>query len=117
MTTIYAIHAPQPERLVEVEADMRRLGQPTIQVVDRGDYYMALEGSHRLAAAHSLGIEPMLEVFEGDDWLDIEGFDWFEEGFWARTRYQARDVAEELYSAWQAVPYAFESVQTQSPKT
>lgn len=110
MATVYAIHKPDPARLGEVEADMLRLGPPTIRVVDRGDHFMALEGSHRLAVAHRLGIEPVLHVFGGDDWIEIEDFDWFEEGMWASNRYQARDVASELYSAWQAVPYSFGSV-------
>lgn len=37
-------------------------GQPTIRVVQYNDAFYALEGSHRLAAAYHLGIEPKLVI-------------------------------------------------------
>ncbi|MEM1149033.1 MAG: hypothetical protein AAGI03_00540 [Pseudomonadota bacterium] len=64
---IYAIHAPEADKLEAIIAKMKKLGAPTIQVVDCGNYFMALEGSHRIAAAHSLGLEPELIVYEQDD--------------------------------------------------
>lgn len=73
---IYAIHRPDAGRLETVKAEMIELGAPTIRVVFDGDKYIALEGSHRLAAAHQLGIMPMLEVLEQDEEIDIWDFDW-----------------------------------------
>lgn len=85
---------------------MASLGAPTIRVIACGDYYMALEGSHRLAAAHDLDIEPEFVVFEQDDEIDISEFDWFDGANWAQTVYPAGEVAGELYSV-QAVGYRF----------
>lgn len=107
MTTVYAIHAPTAEHLEEVKAEMAVRGAPTIQVVDCGDYYMALEGSHRLAAAHALGLEPSFVVFAQGDDLDITKFDWFDTTNWAETVYPAGEVAGELYST-QACAYRFD---------
>lgn len=106
MPTIYAIHAPKADQIKAVVAEMKALGAPAIRVVDCGDYYMALEGSHRLAAAHELGLTPDLVVFEQDDIIDITQFDWFDASNWAETQYPAGEVAGELYST-QARPYRF----------
>ena len=75
MTTIYAIHTPDADKLAGVIAEMRVMGAPKIEVVDCGDYYMALEGSHRLAAAAALGLMPVLTIHEQEDTLDITRFD------------------------------------------
>jgi hypothetical protein len=108
MTTIYAIHGVDADKLAEVTAEMRVLGAPTIEVVDCGDHYMALEGSHRLAAAHALGLTPELTIHDQDTDLDISGYDWFEPQNWAETVYPAGEVAGELFSPRYAVPYSFE---------
>lgn len=107
MTMIYAIHAPFADRLEAVKMEMAVMGAPTIRVVDCGDYYMALEGSHRLAAAHALGLTPELIVFEQDDVLDITQFDWFDAANWGETAYAAGEVAGELYAPTQARDYRF----------
>ena len=107
MVTIYAIHAPESKKLEQVKAQMAVLGVPAIRVVDCGDYFMALEGSHRLAAAHALGIEPELVIFEQDEIIDISGYDWYEHGCWAETNYAAGEVAGELFCAQQARSYMF----------
>lgn len=108
MATIYAIHAPQPAHLEAVKAEMQRLGAPRIEVVDCGDHYFALEGSHRLAAAAALGLSPELVVREQDEMIEITGYDWFEPMNWAETVYPAGEVAGELYSP-RAVAYSFEA--------
>lgn len=107
MRTIYAIHQPEAAKLADVTAQMREMGAPTIEVVDCGDYYMALEGSHRLAAAHALGLTPALVVREQDDMIDISGYDWFDAANWAETQYPAGEVAGELFAPTQAVAYSF----------
>ena len=65
MTMIYALNHTTANHLAAVTAEMETLGAPTIRVVDCGDHYIALEGSHRLAAAHALGLEPFGEDFSG----------------------------------------------------
>lgn len=105
--TIIAIHKPDTNKLATVTAEMRNLGAPEVRVVDCGDHFMALEGSHRIAAAHALGIQPSLIVFSQDDMIDVREFDWFEPQNWAETTYPAGEVAGELYSPHQAVAYRF----------
>ena len=107
MITVYAIHAPFADRLAAVKAEMATMGTPTIRVVDCGDYLMALEGSHRLAAADALGITPEFVVYAQDDMLDITGFDWFDTANWADTVYAAGEVAGELLAPEQARDYSF----------
>lgn len=107
MTMIYAIHAPMADHLAGVIAQMRVLGAPTIHVVDCGDYYQALEGSHRLAAAAELGLVPNLTIIEQDQVIDISGFDWFDTANWAETAYTGGEVAGELFAPSSAVAYSF----------
>lgn len=107
--TIYAIHKPDGEKLIAVRRVMEALGAPTIKVVDCGDYYMALEGSHRLAAAKSLGLIPTLEIYDQDDVINVTKFDWCTENFtdYPDTYYSAAEIAGDLYSR-EAVAYDFE---------
>lgn len=107
MTMIYAIHGTDDDKLAGVVAEMETLGAPTIQVINCGDYYMALEGSHRLAAASQLGLEPELVIYEQDDLIDISAFDWFDACNWASSKYEAGEVAGEIFAPTQAVPYRF----------
>jgi hypothetical protein len=95
---MFTVCAPEAGKLEQVNAEMIQLGAPKIEVVDCGDYYMALEGSHRLAAAHALGIAPELVIHKQDDW--------FEPDMWApwngentcSYQYEADEVAGELHS-------------------
>lgn len=64
MTTIFAPHLPDAQKLAAVTAEMERLGAPTIRAVWCGDHYKAIEGSHRLAAAHDLGITPEIDALD-----------------------------------------------------
>jgi hypothetical protein len=109
MITVYAIHKPEADKLAQVVTEMRALGAPTIEVVDCGDHYQALEGSHRLAAAAELGLTPKFMVHAQDEIIDITRFDWYEEliGNFAETEYAAGEIAGEVYSYLQAVPYSY----------
>lgn len=107
MFTIYAIHAPEAAKLEAVKAEMIVMGAPKIEVIDCGDHYMAVEGSHRLAAAKALGLIPELTIREQDDLLDISGYDWFDACNWGGTEYLAGEVAGELFAPTQAVAYSF----------
>ena len=70
--TVFAKHLPyETGHLGDVVADMRYRGAPTIRVMRFNSTLFATEGSHRLAAAHALGLEPKLvvEVADTDDGL------------------------------------------------
>lgn len=55
-------------RYVKVKELMRTLGAPVINcVLISDDYYFALEGSHRVSAAHELGISPIIVVVDQID--------------------------------------------------
>ena len=63
------------EHLEKVTEEMRELGTPIIRVVDCGDTYFALEGTHRLRAACLLGIAPTLDVVGEQDQVDLTWLD------------------------------------------
>jgi hypothetical protein len=107
MFTIYAIHPPDPARLDRVRAEMAILGPPSIEVVQCGDHYRALEGSHRLAAADALGMIPDLVVRQQQDDFDVSRYDWFDGANWADIVYPAGEVVLEVHSSSQAVAYHF----------
>ena len=61
MSILYAPHAPIRKRLAEVVREMIRLGPPTLRAVRDSDVYFAIESSHRIAAAHRLGMTPIIK--------------------------------------------------------
>lgn len=85
MTAIVAINEADAAHLAEVVAEMQVLGAPVLRCIrdEAQGIVLALEGSHRLAAAHQLGLTPVLQMIGDDDELlcsDI-GYDdcgWFE---------------------------------------
>jgi hypothetical protein len=81
LVRVFAKHEPYADgHLGDVTNEMRRRGAPTINVIEwRGEFY-ATEGSHRLAAAHHLGLFPALIVSTPDH---IEPGD---EDFWERVK-------------------------------
>lgn len=105
-TTLYTVHATAPAKLTRVVAEMRRLGAPTIRVVDCGDHYVALEGMHRLAAAAELGLAPVLDVLAQDDPVAADSLDLPQ--FAAGETYLAGELASELYHTGSGC-YAIES--------
>lgn len=107
MVTVYTIHAANAAHLEAVTADMQRLGAPTVRVVDCGDHYQALEGTHRLHAAQALGLAPILEVYAQDAALDLPAFDWFDGD---EAVALAGEVAGELFDPRAAQPIRFADV-------
>lgn len=93
---IYTIHSPDPEKVERVCAEMRVLGAPTIRVVDCADYYMAIEGVHRLAACATLGVTPLLDVLDQDDLVEADSLDWPD--LQPGETYPAGELAGEAYS-------------------
>jgi hypothetical protein len=69
---IYAPHPPEEEKLEVVVKEMRDWGAPTLRAVRIGLEYFALEGSHRLAAAHKLGVIPILSMLRPEDTLPTD---------------------------------------------
>lgn len=65
--------------------DMHELGEPTIKAYWNAAYdvWVALEGSHRIRAAHALGLVPVIDQVEYDDIAEINlqdlGFDFEDE--------------------------------------
>jgi len=51
-------------KLDAVISEMQVLGAPTIKAVDCGEYFVALEGSHRIRAAAALGLSVEIEEVE-----------------------------------------------------
>jgi len=67
MTKIYAKHLPYGDgHLEEVRAEMELAGVPTIRCIRYKGEIFALEGSHRLALAHSQGIIPKIFIMNDD---------------------------------------------------
>jgi len=67
MKTIYAKHAPYDDGTLGLVCnEMELCGAPTIRVIQIAECFYAVEGSHRLASAHYLGLEPKLIVLHAD---------------------------------------------------
>lgn len=61
-------HAVDKVRKDNIKAEMVQLGAPRVRAIYHGDIWFAIEGSHRLAAAHELGLVPeIVDVTECDD--------------------------------------------------
>ncbi len=70
MQRLHAIHLAYDERKLDAMKAVRLKRLPPVRVVDCGDHYMAIEGSHRLSAAADLCIAPTLIVLAEDDLVD-----------------------------------------------
>ncbi|HQU16636.1 MAG TPA: hypothetical protein PLO69_11115 [Gammaproteobacteria bacterium] len=84
-TTIVTINQTDVDHLAHVTEQMRALGSPTIRAIrdEAQGVIVALEGSHRLAAAKALGLTPRFVMLTDDDMISCEdiGYDdsgWFE---------------------------------------
>jgi hypothetical protein len=118
MTTIITINHPDKDHLETVIAEMRALGAPAIRAIadEFNNVIVALEGSHRIAAAKALGLVPVLKMLADDDMLSCDeiGYDdngWFEGGP-ARAADIRDRIAEPMgmYSGCNFV--SFDSVET-----
>lgn len=95
-SVLYTIHGHNDAKVEAVMAEMGTLGAPTIRVVDCGDNYMALEGTHRIEAAARLGIAPNIVILDQDDLVEADSLDWdyLQQG----ESYTAAELASEVYS-------------------
>ena len=96
ITTLFTINRCNLEHLASVRALMRGIGSPTIRVVDCGDYYQAIEGSHRIQAAADLGIAIDLDVLAQDDLVESDSLDI--DYFLSGQQYTAGEIAGEVHS-------------------
>jgi hypothetical protein len=81
MTTIVLVNEIDAGHLAEVTADMSVLGAPRIRVIDGGDIYYAIEGSHRTTAAANLGLAVEVEIVDFDGTIDLDTLDWDDNGW------------------------------------
>ncbi len=75
ITRIWAKHDTDPDRYQDVLLEMLKLGPPTIRCVEFGGEFYAIEGSHRLKAAHALGLHPVVELVKAElSWGLVDEF-------------------------------------------
>ncbi len=62
------------EQLEKVQAEMMVLGAPTIRAIwsEMYETWMAVEGCHRLRAAHALGLTPIIEDVTNEETITIQ---------------------------------------------
>ncbi len=68
-------HKHYDDRHLEmVTAKMRRLGAPIIRCIwnEQQGVWMAIEGSHRLRAAHNLGLTPIIKDVSRQDRVRVQ---------------------------------------------
>ena len=79
--TILAHSHFDQDHLEAVANQMSELGSPTIRVIDGGDHYIAIEGSHRLRAAEQTDTPVMFDVLDEDGEIDLETLDLDDNGW------------------------------------
>ena len=92
------------EHLAKVTEEMKELGAPTIRAIWSEMYgeWMAVEGCHRIRAAKTLGLTPIIEDISEDETVTIE-CDGYDETF------PVSELFEELQDgAWQSAGIKFE---------
>ena len=72
---LYGLHDVSENHLDTVIAQMQTIGSPTIRAINCGDYYKAVEGTHRLAAAAILGLAVNIVLIEQDDVISASNLD------------------------------------------
>lgn len=95
---LYTIHQVYEDRLFEVTAEMKELGSPSIRVVNvDNEYWQAIEGTHRLAAACALNIPVDFLVIESHELIEADTLD-VDHGYFCKGEsYTAAEIAGELW--------------------
>ena len=73
--TIVAPNETDANKMSDVVMVMRELGAPTIKAYWDGEKHIALEGSHRIAAAVELGLDIDIDEVELDDEMAHDVYD------------------------------------------
>jgi hypothetical protein len=66
---------PKSKHLEEIKEEMKELGSPTIRMVDRDKYLVAIEGSHRLNAARDLKMPVKVKLVDPEGFTQNHDFD------------------------------------------
>lgn len=98
MVVIVAINEPDHRHLAQVIAEMRELGAPTLRAIrdEAQGVILALEGSHRLAAALELGLTPRLELVNDDTPLRCDDIGWDDMGWFEGRAARAGDIRDRI---------------------
>jgi hypothetical protein len=91
---VILVNSVDPAHLAEVKAQMAVMGSPTIRAIDAGDHLIAIEGSHRLAAAEQMGVTVKIEIIDEDGMIDLDTLDWDDNGWFDDRVIPARDFIE-----------------------
>ena len=95
--TIITQHTPDEEKLKKIIEKMKILGAPTIKMFrDCFNNILSLEGSHRIAAAHALGLVPKIEFLAlDDDVTDVQDYE-----NWPARGDTVAEIFEEMKMYW-----------------
>jgi hypothetical protein len=95
---VATINAPEAEHLAEVVALMQAMGAPKLRAIfdPAAGVLLALEGSHRIAAAVELGIAPEFEIVEDDDMLTCEDLGYDDMGWFDGEPARAADIGDRV---------------------
>lgn len=98
MTTVITINNVDADHLATVTAQMQEMGAPTIRCI-RDDVHgvvLALEGSHRLAAAVELGLAPILVMLDDDEMLTCDDLGYDDRGWFDGEPARAADIRDRI---------------------
>jgi hypothetical protein len=95
---ILLIHTTAPAKLAAVTAEMETLGAPTIRAVRDHTHgvLVALEGCHRLSAAHDLGVDPDIVVLDDDAPVSLDDIGLDDSGYFGGERVTAGQIRDWL---------------------
>ena len=95
--TIITQHTPNNEKLNTIIEKMKVLGVPIIKAFrDSCGQILSLEGSHRIAAAHALGLVPKIEFLAlDDDVTDVQDY-----VNWPASGDTVAEIFEEMKMYW-----------------
>jgi hypothetical protein len=98
MTYVVTINAPIPDHLAMVMEEMKILGAPKIRAIadDRAGVIVALEGSHRLAAAQALGLSPIFVMLDENEMIKCQDIGYDDCGWFEGNPARAVDIRDRL---------------------
>ena len=100
MATVITINQTDADHLAAVTAAMQVMGAPTIRCIHDAaqGVILALEGSHRLAAAKSLDLTPHFVMLGDDDMLACEDIGYDDCGWFGGETARAADIRDRIAS-------------------
>ena len=100
MATVITINQTDADHLARVTAEMQVRGAPAIRCIrdEAQGVILALEGSHRLAAAKALGIAPVFVFAADDDMLTCAEIGYDDMGWFDGEPARAADIRDRIAS-------------------